>query len=58
MLSRHPYSELLNVKRLKGMNHLFWIRVGDHRVVYEVRDDVLIVVVIKIGHRSDVYKRL
>ncbi len=58
LLSRHPYSELLNVKRLKGMNHLFWIRVGDHRVVYEVRDDVLIVVVIKIGHRSDVYKRL
>ncbi|MBV6496031.1 MAG: hypothetical protein JFAIHJKO_01147 [Pyrinomonadaceae bacterium] len=40
------------------MNHLFRIRVGDHRVVYEVRDDVLIVVVIKIGHRSDVYKRL
>lgn len=58
LLSQHPYSELLNVKRLKGMGQLCRFRVGDHRVVYEVRDDVLVVVVIRIGHRSDVYKRL
>lgn len=54
----HPYSELLNVKRLKGNNQLYRIRLGDHRIVYEIRDRALVVVVIKIGHRSDVYKHL
>lgn len=58
LLSQHPYSELLNVKRLKSASHLYRIRLGDYRLVYEIRDDVLVVVVIKIGHRSDVYKHL
>lgn len=58
LLSQHPYSELLNVKKLKGANQLYRIHVGDYRVVYEVRDKVLVAIVIKIGHRSDVYKHL
>ena len=32
------------------------IRVGDWRVIYVVRHDKLVVLVIKIGHRSDVYR--
>jgi mRNA-degrading endonuclease RelE of RelBE toxin-antitoxin system len=31
--------------------------VGDYRVVYEVRDSDLVVLVIQIGHRSQVYER-
>ena len=31
--------------------------VGDHRVLYEVQDDALIVLVIRIAHRRDVYRR-
>lgn len=58
LLSQHPYSELLKVKRLKSASQLYRIRLGDYRLVYEIRDDVLVVVVIKIGHRSDVYKHL
>ncbi|MBL8125705.1 MAG: type II toxin-antitoxin system RelE/ParE family toxin [Pyrinomonadaceae bacterium] len=58
LLSQHPYSELLNVKKLKTSDQLFRVRLADCRIVYEVRDDVLIVVVIKIGHRSDIYKHL
>lgn len=58
LLSKHPYSELLNVKKLKGATQLYRIRLDDYRLVYEIRDDVLVVVVIKIGHRSDVYKHL
>ena len=54
LLSQNPYSELLKVKKLKGTGELYRIRLGDYRVVYEI----LIVVVIKIGHRSDVYKHL
>jgi mRNA interferase RelE/StbE len=32
------------------------IRVGDYRVIYEIRDDVLLVLVIDIGHRREVYR--
>jgi mRNA interferase RelE/StbE len=33
------------------------IRVGDYRIIYVIENDVLLVVVVTIGHRSDVYKR-
>ncbi len=34
------------------------IRVGDFRIVYAVKDDVLIVLVLKVADRRDVYKDL
>ncbi|GAA4622264.1 type II toxin-antitoxin system RelE family toxin [Cellulomonas oligotrophica] len=33
------------------------VRVGDYRIVYSVHDDVLLVVVVTLGHRRDVYSR-
>ncbi|MBN3890977.1 MAG: type II toxin-antitoxin system RelE/ParE family toxin [Nostoc sp. JL31] len=44
------------VKKLQGDDNSYRVRVGDYRVVYEIGDDVLIVTVIKIGHRSEIYK--
>lgn len=44
------------VKKLQGDDNSYRVRVGDYRVVYELDDDVLIVTVIKVGHRSDIYK--
>jgi mRNA interferase RelE/StbE len=35
----------------------FCIRVGDYRIIYTVTDDVLLVVVVTLGHRRDVYDR-
>ena len=32
------------------------MRQGDYRIVYEIRDDVLIVTVVKVGHRREVYR--
>lgn len=32
------------------------VRVGDYRVIYTVVDDVLLVVVITVGHRREVYR--
>jgi len=32
------------------------MRVGDYRVIYEIHDDHLLVLVIRIGHRRDVYR--
>jgi len=33
------------------------LRVGDYRIIYAVHDDVLLVVVVTLGHRRDVYER-
>jgi mRNA interferase RelE/StbE len=45
------------VKALTGQHGWLRIRVGDYRIVYEVRDSELVVLVIQIGHRSEVYDR-
>lgn len=34
----------------------FRIRQGNYRIIYEIEDDKLIVVVIKVGHRRDVHR--
>ena len=33
------------------------VRVGDYRIIYTVEDDVLLVVVVRLGHRRDVYEQ-
>ncbi len=42
-------------KKLKTID-AYRIRVGDYRVVYEIHDDVLVVLVIRVGHRREVYR--
>jgi mRNA interferase RelE/StbE len=44
-------------RELTGTSDTYRIRVGDYCVIYEVTDDVLIVSVIRIGHRRDVYRK-
>lgn len=43
-------------KRLKGASDLWRVRAGDYRVVYSIHDDVLVVLVIKIGNRREIYR--
>lgn len=44
-------------KQLKGFSGDLWsFRVGDYRVLYNFKDDELIVFVIRISHRREVYK--
>lgn len=31
------------------------VRVGDYRIIYTVEDDVLLVIVVRLGHRRDIY---
>lgn len=42
-------------ERLSGRQR-YRVRRGVYRVVYEVRDDTLVVIVVKIGHRGRVYR--
>ena len=42
--------------KLSGFENLYRIRVGIYRIVYSIEDDILTVEVIKIDHRSSIYK--
>jgi mRNA interferase RelE/StbE len=42
-------------KKLTGSD-LWRIRVGDYRIVYSIEDDRLLVLVIRVGHRREVYR--
>lgn len=44
--------------KMKGDNPFHRIRVGDYRIIYEIHGDILQIVVLKIGHRKEVYRRL
>ena len=42
--------------KIAGLEALYRIRVGQYRVVYQIQDHVLLVLVVKIGHRREVYR--
>ncbi|CAG0971771.1 hypothetical protein MYXO_01344 [Myxococcaceae bacterium] len=41
---------------MHGGGGYYRLRVGDYRVVYAIEDDVLLVLVVRIGHRREVYR--
>ncbi len=43
---------------LKGKkNKGFWrVSSGDYRIIYQIADDILVVFVVKVGHRKDIYR--
>jgi mRNA interferase RelE/StbE len=44
------------VVKLSGEENLWRIRIGDYRIVYEIHDDRLIVLVLRVVHRKEVYR--
>lgn len=44
------------VKKLQGEENTYRIRVGDYRVIYDIFDHILLVKIVDVGHRSQVYK--
>jgi mRNA interferase RelE/StbE len=55
-LADHPRPA--QAKRLTASGHLWRVRSGDYRIVYQIEDDALIVAVVRIGHRREVYRNL
>ena len=45
------------VKQLQGEDRLYRLRVGDYRVIYSIDGRRLVVLVIRIGHRGEVYRK-
>ncbi len=44
------------VKKLAAKENLYRYRVGDYRIIYEIRDKILVVLIVGIGHRREVYR--
>ena len=54
-LAEHPRPE--GATKLTGFDPPAWrLRVGDYRIVYEIRDEELIVIVVNVAPRGEVYK--
>ena len=53
-LSENPFLGSALKGDLRGLRRL---HVGDYRVLYEVQDDALVVLVIRVAHRREAYRR-
>ncbi len=51
-LPRPPGAE-----KLSGLKDTYRVRVGDYRILYEINDKRLLVLVMDLGHRREVYRR-
>lgn len=56
LLSLNPYTELLQIKKMKGADSLYRVRIQDYRVIYMIENRLIKVAIIKIGHRKEVYE--
>ncbi len=52
-LSANPYG--VGIRKLVGSEHTYRVREGDYRIIYTVTASSLVVEIIRVGHRKDVY---
>ncbi|MER5733670.1 type II toxin-antitoxin system RelE/ParE family toxin [Streptomyces sp. NPDC002138] len=57
-LGDDPYREDADIKRLTGPSGLYRLRVGSYRIAYQVLDGELVILVVKVGDRRDVYRNI
>lgn len=42
--------------KLTGIDKTYRIRIGDYRIIYEIHDGILLVMVVRVDHRKNVYR--
>ncbi|MCI0144139.1 type II toxin-antitoxin system RelE/ParE family toxin [Arthrobacter bambusae] len=55
LLSENPRPP--GAKKLVGGDREWRVRTGDYRIIYEIHDNVLTVLVVSVGNRRDIYKK-
>ena len=45
-----------NSKKLFAAEHTYRIRVGNYRIIYSIKESELVIEIVKVGHRKDIYK--
>lgn len=58
LLTDNPRNPELNIKKIQGESSMYRLRVGGFRILYTIEDNILIITIIKIGPRGDVYNDL
>lgn len=53
-LASNPFPS--GVKKMRGEPELYRIRVGDYRVIYRIDGKRVVILILKIGYRRDVYR--
>ena len=53
-LNPHPAGS----RKLQGSEHLYSIRFGNYRIVYSIEKNKLLIEIIRVGHRKDIYRKL
>ncbi|MBI4005042.1 MAG: type II toxin-antitoxin system RelE/ParE family toxin [Gammaproteobacteria bacterium] len=44
------------VKKLKGSDDLYRLQVGDYRILYQIKDTILLILIIRVAHRKEAYR--
>ncbi|MER7819489.1 type II toxin-antitoxin system RelE/ParE family toxin [Streptomyces sp. NPDC096153] len=57
-LGDDPYRQDADIKKLTGPSGLYRLRVGSYRIAYQINDGELVILVVKVGDRRDVYRNL
>jgi len=57
ILKTDPFNEILKIRKLRGRENLFRIRVGDYRIIYSVESSEMLFI-FRIRHRKDVYENI
>ncbi|HJD55500.1 MAG TPA: type II toxin-antitoxin system RelE/ParE family toxin [Rickettsia endosymbiont of Pyrocoelia pectoralis] len=48
----------VGIKKLSGIDNLYRLRIGNYRVIYQVDHKILLILILKIGDRKEVYDNL
>jgi mRNA interferase RelE/StbE len=57
-LGDDPHRPDANVKKLSGYEDRYRLRIGDYRVIYDVMDEQLVILVVGVGHRREIYRAM
>ena len=48
----------VGIKKLVGTQHTYRQRIGNYRIVYSIENELLVIEVVRVGHRKDVYRNI
>jgi mRNA interferase RelE/StbE len=54
ILAGNPFPR--GVKKLSAEENLYRLRIGDYRIIYQVQGRALLILILKLGHRKNVYR--
>jgi mRNA interferase RelE/StbE len=57
-LGDDPRRQDADIKKLTGYTDRYRLRVGDYRIIYEIMDEQLVILIVGVGHRREAYRAL